>query len=76
MLRCPKCKGNVLQKSESGHRLRVRGAIEIDDNGQAHGQCYWCKSAISLPLQFARPEDQLQKGPKFVIPVGKSATDT
>lgn len=56
-IRCPNpdCTGRIMHKSQGGpgHVVRVRGPLMIDDAGQAHGKCQWCKSTIPLPLSVA-----------------------
>lgn len=56
VMRCPNCKGKILHKSGDGHSVRISGPLTIDEHGQAHAQCHWCKSDVSLPLTFAKAE--------------------
>lgn len=51
-MRCPNCKNRLVQKSESGARLRTKGPISFDENGQAKGNCYWCHSSVELPISL------------------------
>lgn len=68
MMLCPHCDNRLVHKSDSGARIRIHGAIEVDQFGQAHAQCFWCKSEVSLPLKFVTPDDSaLRKVPKYVI---------
>ena len=67
MIECPHCRNRLVHKSEQGMRIRVYGAIEVDQFGQAHAQCYWCKSDVSLPLKFVGHEDSMKKVAKYVF---------
>ena len=60
-MRCPHCKNRVLQKSGEETRLRIRGALKFDEDGNAHAQCHWCKSDIVVPVQLDYPEDDVQR---------------
>jgi len=53
-MRCPNCKNKVLQKSGKVTRLRTEGAHEFDENGVCHAKCYWCKSAIEVPIRVSK----------------------
>lgn len=53
-MRCPQCKNKVLQKSESGVRLRTKGAIQFDQQGRCTAQCYWCGTAVEVPVQLTK----------------------
>jgi len=67
--RCPKCKNAVLQKSEQGTRVRIRGPI-VFVGGRCLAQCYWCREPIELPMQLEKGA-----GESFVIsrPLRKAA---
>lgn len=72
MIRCPHCKGALVQKSESGARMRVDGPLHVDARGQAHSRCYWCKSEVALPLRLVTPDETLKKTtPQYIIRTGK-----
>ena len=55
-MKCPnsQCKHNVVQKSEAGVKIRLKGPIEIDGAGIAHSKCYWCGTAVELPLELRK----------------------
>ena len=48
--RCPYCKDRVLQKSGSATKLRIKGGVFFDDDGNASAQCHWCKERVGIPL--------------------------
>lgn len=56
-IRCVQCKNKVLQKSESGVKLRTKGAIQFDAAGRCHAQCYWCGTPVELPVQLTKSID-------------------
>lgn len=51
--RCPNCNNAVLQKSESGTRVRIRGPV-VFQNGVCMAQCYWCKGPLELPMRLEK----------------------
>lgn len=53
-MRCPQCKNKVLQKSESGVKLRTKGAIVFDAQGNCMAQCYWCGTPVQVPVQLTK----------------------
>lgn len=59
--RCPNCNNAVLQKSDQGTRVRIRGPI-VFANDVCLAQCYWCKSTVTLPMSLAKGA-----GESFVI---------
>lgn len=75
-IRCPKCSQHVLQKSsDGGIRFRLKGKITSDDKG-LHANCYWCGTAVTLPLDVAlRPASS--PGSRLLLKAatpGKSST--
>lgn len=54
MLRCPRCKNKVLQKSDAGVKLRTKGQIVFDGAGQCTAQCYWCGEPVQVPVQLTK----------------------
>jgi hypothetical protein len=54
-MRCPQCKNKVLQKSESGTKLRTKGAITFKADGTCEAQCYWCNTPVSIPVKLTEP---------------------
>lgn len=52
-MRCPHCKGKLLQRSGDTTRVRITGTVEIDDaTGGCRAQCYWCKQPVAVPLRL------------------------
>jgi hypothetical protein len=51
-MRCPHCDNHVLQKSGDKIRLRTQGQIIFDEGGKCRTRCFWCKSAIEIPLEI------------------------
>lgn len=67
-MRC-KCKGTLIQKSlTGGYDLRITGKVTVDALG-LHAQCFWCKSAVTLPLEMKASAglDSLPSRERFVI---------
>lgn len=67
-MRCPNCSNKVIQKSGSATKLRITGAVEFNDAGQAHAQCYWCKARIELPVALKKAAEDEER---FVIQTRK-----
>jgi len=51
-LRCPHCKGRLLQKSGDETRLRITGVVRFDPDGKAEASCHWCKKTVTLPISL------------------------
>ncbi len=51
--RCPQCNNALLQKSATGTRVRIRGPL-VFNNGVCMAQCYWCKTAVKLPMSLEK----------------------
>ncbi len=51
--RCPKCRNAVLQKSEQGTRVRIKGPV-VFANGHCLAQCYWCNEPVKLPMSLEK----------------------
>lgn len=66
-MRCPHCKNRILQKAGDETRLRIRGALKFDEDGNAHAQCHWCKNDIVVPVMLDYPSDDTPQE-RFVIP--------
>jgi hypothetical protein len=49
-MRCPQCANKVLQKSEAGTRLRIKGMAVVKD-GLFKAECFWCNTAIQIPVE-------------------------
>lgn len=56
-MRCPQCKNKVLQKSDSGVKLRTKGAIQFAPDGSCTAQCYWCSTPVQVPVQLTKSID-------------------
>lgn len=67
-MRCPSCGNKLLQKSGSSTRLRITGVVEFSDDGEAHAQCFWCKTRVQLPITLKQPAEDEER---FVIRVAK-----
>ena len=67
-IRCPHCRNTLLQKGGADGSLRVRasGVIEVRGDGVVTAQCYWCKSAVELPLQL-RDDGSAVDGERFIL---------
>lgn len=65
--RCPQCKNAVLQKSEQGTRVRIRGPV-VFVGDRCLAQCYWCRSSIELPMS-------LEKGAGETFVINQSVGD-
>jgi hypothetical protein len=48
-MRCPQCSNKVLQKSDAGTKVRIKGPIVVSD-GVFKSQCFWCNTAIQVPV--------------------------
>lgn len=64
-MRCPQCKNKLLQKSETGVRLRTKGVIQFDPAGHCTTQCYWCGTPVEIPVQLT--EKIVPEPERFVI---------
>ena len=53
-MRCPQCNNKVLQKSESGVKLRTKGPIQFTADGRCTAQCYWCSTSVEVPVQLTK----------------------
>ena len=62
--RCPHCANRLIQKSAGGVKLRIQGAVTIDERG-ARGSCFWCKTEVALPLELAKSFELPEE--RFVI---------
>jgi len=54
-MRCPHCKNKLVQKSGDTTRIRARtveGPLIIKADG-FHGQCFWCKADVIIPMQLS-----------------------
>ena len=49
--RCPNCNNAVLQKSEEGTKVRIRGPLMFKGD-TCIAQCYWCRGPIELPMRL------------------------
>lgn len=48
-MKCPNCRNQIIQRSDNGFKLRVKGKIEwIGD--VCKSQCYWCGESIRINL--------------------------
>lgn len=56
-MRCSNCKNRLVQKSETGARLRTKGPISFDADGNAKGNCYWCGNEAILPITLTKSLD-------------------
>jgi hypothetical protein len=65
-VRCPHCDNRLLQKSGSSTKVRITGCLEIDEDGMAKAQCYWCKGAVTLPISFKATTTESER---FTIPI-------
>lgn len=63
-MRCPKCKNKVLQKSDAGTKLRVKGQVLFDKAG-AHAQCFWCGENVLLPIVLSVETEEPKR---FILP--------
>lgn len=72
-MRCPHCDNKLLQKSGTTTRLRITGAIEIDDDGIAKAQCFWCKTRVEIPVELKKAA-AAEDVERFTIPVRPSST--
>lgn len=73
-IRCPKCNGHVLQKSESGARFRIKGTIRSDADG-LHANCRWCSAPVTLPLDIVMKSHAPAKAiERFVLRPNKPST--
>lgn len=52
--RCPHCSESVLQKSEEGTRLRLKGVMVSNIDG-LHAKCYWCGGDVTVRPPFLAP---------------------
>jgi biotin synthase-like enzyme len=59
-MKCPRCKNSLLQKSETGTRVRTKGPLVFTKSGACRAQCYWCGQSVTIPLE-------LRKAEKFVL---------
>lgn len=53
-MKCPHCKNNLIQKSETGVKVRLDGPVEIDDTNNAIAKCHWCKKRVEIPLELKK----------------------
>ena len=53
-VRCSSCGNKVVQKNEQGTRIRTQGPIVFSQDGQCVGQCFWCKSPVTLPIELTK----------------------
>lgn len=65
-MRCPHCDNKLLQKSGTATRLRIKGVVEIGDDGIAKAQCFWCSGSVTLPIELKKAADDEER---FTIPV-------
>lgn len=42
-----------MQKSEEGLKLRIKGAVTLDEGG-LHASCFWCGEKVALPLEISK----------------------
>lgn len=62
-MRCTKCKDKVLQKSDTGTKVRIKGAITVQ-NGLVKSQCYWCDADVEFPVSALEAPTS---GERFVL---------
>lgn len=66
-MRCPRCKNTLLQKSEAGTRVRIKGPLVFANNGTCAAQCYWCGERVSIPIELRKATE------RFVLRPDKGA---
>ena len=49
-MKCKKCTNSLMQKSEEGLKLRIKGAVTLDEKGM-HASCFWCGESATLPKE-------------------------
>lgn len=60
--RCPKCKNAILQKSDKGEQLRIKGKLFfVQDRSFSH--CFWCNELIEVPLKLNKAESFVIREP-------------
>ena len=54
-MKCSNCKNSIIQKTEDkGLKFRVDGPMTADAKGNVLAKCYWCKAAVTLPLELSK----------------------
>lgn len=53
-MKCPACRGKLLQKSGNTTRVRIKGAVELTADGVCLAKCFWCDAPVSIPLMLSR----------------------
>ena len=53
-MKCPHCKGKILQKAGDEVAVRLTGKVTVDQDGVCHAQCFWCKEPIEVPLELRK----------------------
>jgi len=64
-MKCPKCKGKILQKAGDDIAVRLTGKVTVGRDGICRAQCYWCKEPIEVPLELRKGLDI--EGERFFV---------
>lgn len=53
-MRCPHCRGKLLQKAGSTIRLRTDGVHTFREDGTCVAQCHWCGETVEVPVYLSK----------------------